>query len=380
MSILTTLPKTLLKDFKLTSIQNRQIYLIGNPFIWWTSSALIVLYVAIKGLAVLRWQRGFRDYNNVTFKRFDYEVGMSILGWAFHYFPFYLMARQLFLHHYLPALYFAIMAFCQIYDFVSYRFDIFRIKRTPAIGQAAAVGILAIAITVFTIYAPLVYGNAWTKGQCNKVKLFNTWDWDCNNFLDTYEAYGSGSVVPSISAVPSSAAPPAPAPPVAVPNEQQQPIKQDNKAEGAAAVSPPPEGAPAIPSDLPVVSKEERVEYRDEHGRILNEDEVAALADKVSFKTRYETRTRVVDAQGNEIYEGLVDAHEAAEEHGVAPPHPDVEGRNPETQEAGEVAEASDVPPTVEAVEDQKKEQSIEREANEAKPASEQQAATQETV
>lgn len=302
---------------------------------------------------------------------------MSILGWAFHYFPFYLMARQLFLHHYLPALYFAIMAFCQIYDFVSYRFDIFRIKRTPAIGQAAAVGILAIAITVFTIYAPLAYGNAWTKGQCNKVKLFNTWDWDCNNFLDTYEAYGS--VVPSVSAVPSSAAPPPPAPPVAVPNEQQQPIKQENKAEGDAAVSPPPVGAPAVPSDLPVVSKEERVEYRDENGRILNEDEVAALADKVSFKTRYETRTRVVDAQGNEIYEGLVEAHEPAEEHGVAPPHPDAEGRNPETKEAGEAAEASDVPPTVEAIEDQKKEKSIEREANEAKPASEQQAATQET-
>ena len=164
-----------------------------------------------------------------------------------------------------------------------------------------------------------------------------------------------------------------------MPNEQQQPIQREEKAKGEAAVSPPPEGAPAVPSDLPVVSKEERVEYRDEHGRILNEEEVKALADKVSFKTRYETRTRIVDAQGNEIYEGLVDSHEEAEEHGVAPPHPDAEGRNPETQKAAEAAEASDVPPTVEVAEDQRKEKSIEREASEAKPASEQQAATQET-
>ena len=44
---------------------------------------------------------------------------------------------------------------------------------------------VAIAITVFTIYAPLAYGNPWTKSQCNSVKLFKTWDWDCNNFLDT---------------------------------------------------------------------------------------------------------------------------------------------------------------------------------------------------
>lgn len=163
-----------------------------------------------------------------------------------------------------------------------------------------------------------------------------------------------------------------------MPNEQQ-PIQQEKKDEGEAVVSPPPQDAPAIPADLPVVSKEERVEYRDENGRILNDDEVQALEGKVSFKTRYETRTRVVDAQGNEVYEGLVDAHDAAEELGVAPPHPDVEGGNPETQEAGEAAEASDAPPTVEVVEDQKKEKSIEREASEAKPASEQQAATQET-
>ena len=179
--------------------------------------------------------------------------------------------------------------------------------------------------------------------------------------------------VSSVAAVPSSAAP---APPAAVPN-QQQPIEQEKKAEGEAAVSPPPEGVP-VPKDLPVVSKEERVEYRDENGRILNEDEVAALADKVSFKTRYETRTRVVDAQGNEIYEGLVDARDAAEEHGVAPPHPDVEGRNPETAEAPAASEASELPPTVEVVEDQQKEQSIEQDAGEAKPASEAQGATQE--
>jgi dolichyl-phosphate-mannose-protein mannosyltransferase len=150
---------------------------------------LIGLYLVIKGLAIIRWQRGFRDYDNVTFKRFDYEVGTSILGWFFHYFPFFLMARQLFLHHYLPALYFAILALCQMYDFASYRFSGLGLKQYPAIGQAAAVGFLAIAITVFTAYSPLAYGNMWTKDQCNSLKLFSTWDWDCNNFLDSVSSF-----------------------------------------------------------------------------------------------------------------------------------------------------------------------------------------------
>jgi dolichyl-phosphate-mannose-protein mannosyltransferase len=355
----------------------RQVYLLGNPFIWWSTTALIGVYVAIKGLAVLRWQRGYRDYDNVTFKRFDYEVGMSILGWAFHYFPFFLMARQLFLHHYLPALYFAILALCQMYDFTCYRFNGLGLKQYPAFGQAVAVGFLAIAITVFTIYSPLAYGNAWTKDQCNTVKLFGSWDWDCNNFLDSYAAYDTVNTEVAAISAPSSAAPPPPAPPVAPPVEQQQPIEVQNEAvvSEQAAVSPPPQG---IPKDLPVVSKEERIEYRDENGRVLDDEEVAALAGKVSFKTRYETRTRIVDGQGNEIYEGLVDAHGAEEQQGVAPPHPDVEGRNPETQQGSEAPEASDTPPTVDVVEDQLKEKSVEQEKQEAKPASEPQAATME--
>jgi dolichyl-phosphate-mannose-protein mannosyltransferase len=71
-----------------------------------------------------------------------------------------------------------------------------------------------------------------------------------------------------------------------------------------------------------------------------------------------------------------VDAKEVeGQGQGVAPPHPDVEGRNPETLGEPE-AEASDAPPTVEAVEDQKKEQSVEAQKNEAKPASDAQEAT----
>lgn len=375
---------------------NRQIYLLGNPVIWWSSSALIALYIAIKGIAILRWQRGYRDYSNVTFKRFDYEVGMSILGWAFHYFPFYLMARQLFLHHYLPALYFAILALCQIFDFVSYRFSVFGLRQYPAIGQAAAVGFLAIAITVFTVYSPLAYGNAWTKDACNSVKLFDSWDWDCNNFLTSYEAYNTMHSEPVASVAVPSSAPPAPpvqaAPEVVLqvqqeqPKEQQnqqqnqQPIqeakepKQENVMSEQAVVSQPPQEPP---KDLPVVSKEERIEYRDENGRILDDDEVSALAGKVSFKTRYETRTRIIDGEGHEIYEGLVDSHGDAEENGVAPPHPDAEGRNPETQEQANAPEASEAPPTVEVAEDQQKEKSVEQHQEEAQPASEAQSATQ---
>jgi len=162
---------------------HRQIYLIGNPVIWWSSTIAIGIYFVFKGLSVLRWQRGYNDYDNVNFKRFDYEIGTSVLGWAFHYFPFFLMQRQLFLHHYFPALYFAIITMCQIYDFASNRVGgPFGIRDTPAIGRTGVVAFLAASIVVFTLYAPLSYGNPWTQKACQSVKLFDTWDFDCNAF------------------------------------------------------------------------------------------------------------------------------------------------------------------------------------------------------
>lgn len=165
---------------------HRQIYLLGNPVIWWSSSLAVVIYCAFKGLSIIRWQRGYRDYDNVNFKRFDYEIGMTVLGWAFHYFPFFLMQRQLFLHHYLPALYFAIIAVCQIYDFATSRIGgPFGFRDNPLIGQSGVVAFLAASIVAFTIYAPLSYGNVWTQDACRSVKLLDTWDFDCNAFYSS---------------------------------------------------------------------------------------------------------------------------------------------------------------------------------------------------
>lgn len=187
-----------------------------------------------------------------------------------------------------------------------------------------------------------------------------------------YDQYTTeGSVLATSAAVPASQ------PPAAPPAVQQEQPKDQHKAE--EVVSDKPAVSAPVQEDvkeLPILSKEERIEFRDENGRVLDEEEVKALEGKVSFKTRYETRTRIVDAQGNELHESLVEARDH-EEQGVAPPHPDVEGRNPETKEAGD-AEPSNLPPTVEAGEDETKEKSVEKEAKSPKPASEAQGATKE--
>ncbi len=125
-------------------------------------------------------------------------------------------------------------------------------------------------------------------------------------------------------------------PPVVVQQHQQQKVLAAPEA--------------AAPGEQQVIAREELVEYRDEQGNVLDEAQVAALDGKVSFQTRYETRTRLVDPDGHELGDKPAEAPPRPDgriAEGMAPPHPDVEGQNPETAEAATAsgaAPAADTP------------------------------------
>lgn len=99
----------------------QQIYFLGNPIGYWIASALLAVLAGIMGADQLSLRRGIdaldrRKYRPLlgfrgladmfisgTRSRLYNSTGFFFLCWAAHYFPFYLMGRQLFLHHYLPA-------------------------------------------------------------------------------------------------------------------------------------------------------------------------------------------------------------------------------------------------------------------------------------
>ncbi|KAI1382206.1 glycosyltransferase family 39 protein [Hypoxylon crocopeplum] len=81
----------------------QQIYFLGNPIGWWIASSLIAVYAGIIGADQVSLRRGIDALDHRTRSRLYNSTGFFFLAWATHYFPFYLMGRQLFLHHYLPA-------------------------------------------------------------------------------------------------------------------------------------------------------------------------------------------------------------------------------------------------------------------------------------
>lgn len=104
------------------------------------------------------------------------------MAWFYHYIPFFLMGRQLFLHHYLPALYFAILLLCVTFD-LACRF----IPNRYRLG--ALILVSTIAILVFRTRAPLAYGSEWTQSQCEASKILKTWDYDCYQYPVAISTY-----------------------------------------------------------------------------------------------------------------------------------------------------------------------------------------------
>ncbi|KAL7935352.1 glycosyltransferase [Trichoderma chlorosporum] len=81
----------------------QQIYFVGNPIGWWIASGLLAVFAGIIGADQVSLRRGIDALDHRTRSRLYNSTGFFWLAWATHYFPFYLMGRQLFLHHYLPA-------------------------------------------------------------------------------------------------------------------------------------------------------------------------------------------------------------------------------------------------------------------------------------
>ncbi|KIO12011.1 glycosyltransferase family 39 protein [Pisolithus tinctorius Marx 270] len=156
---------------------HRQIYLIGNPFVWWSSTASVITYVLVRGFLILRAKRGYKDLENTKLVKYDVLCGFLFTGYVLHYLPFFLMSRQLFLHHYFPALYFAILLTSAVFDFATSTLR-------PRIRLQVACVLIIIAVLTFDKFSSLVYGSPWTRSKCNNAVWIKTWDFACREFYD----------------------------------------------------------------------------------------------------------------------------------------------------------------------------------------------------
>lgn len=191
----------LLRGIGYWSAEHRHVYLLGNAVLWWSVSLFIAIFGFIVAFEVVSWQVGKPILQNPHVINFHIQVIQYLLGYVIHIAPSFLMKRQLFLHHYLPAYYFGILAFGHALDITaSYVF-----KSRKAVGYTLIGAFVLSCLYFFKEYSPLVYGSPWTQDLCEKSKWLSGWDYSCPTYLKTYEEYDeldiSSSAQPPVTPV-----------------------------------------------------------------------------------------------------------------------------------------------------------------------------------
>jgi len=98
-----------------------------------------------------------------------------------------MMARQLFLHHYLASIYFGILMIGQTFELL------LSIVKPAKLARAAIFVYFAVVLGWFAWFSPLIYGTRWTKDLCERSSFFDM-DFDCNLFYESLEPYTQQAV------------------------------------------------------------------------------------------------------------------------------------------------------------------------------------------
>lgn len=92
------------------------------------------------------------------------------------------MSRQLFIHHYLPSLYFSILLLALLFDLVTSALR-------PRFRLAAATAAVLMALLVYLEFSPLTYAGPWTLQRCERARWLKSWDFNCREFPTSLADY-----------------------------------------------------------------------------------------------------------------------------------------------------------------------------------------------
>lgn len=170
-----------------------QIYMIGNLVSWWGSILSISIFAGVLGADLLARRRGIYPIPSAVRNRLHNSTGFFVVAWACHYVPFFLMSRQLFIHHYLPAHVCACLVAGGVLNFVTSETIQFPISQpgpllrvrdyrprmdniVPRPARAVMGVVIALLILCFWWLSPLTYGTpGLTTAEVHARRLLPSW-------------------------------------------------------------------------------------------------------------------------------------------------------------------------------------------------------------
>ncbi|KAI9831248.1 MAG: hypothetical protein M1819_005176 [Sarea resinae] len=143
-------------------------FLLGNPLVYWGSTASLAGLGVLVLYYLIRWQRGYTELKTHDIDHIHYAGLYPALGWFLHYLPFIAMARVTYVHHYYPALYFAILVEGFVVDHVT--------STLPGRARWAVYLVLyAGVVGLFWLFRAISFGMVGPSKQWAHLKWFDSW-------------------------------------------------------------------------------------------------------------------------------------------------------------------------------------------------------------
>lgn len=126
-----------------------KFYLIGNPIVWWITSSSILFFIGHSFILSVKSQ--IRGYSCQNDNYYIFTGLLLVTIWSLHYFPFWIMGRVTYLHHYFPALIVSTLCFGWVYN---------RLTMNLTNAKRFFLSFISILIlfATFIFFSPLSYG------------------------------------------------------------------------------------------------------------------------------------------------------------------------------------------------------------------------------
>ncbi|SCU91420.1 LADA_0F09846g1_1 [Lachancea dasiensis] len=142
-------------------------YLLGSPFQTWLSTAALVFFCCYVVMFALRWRRQTVSLTQGDLSVLGMQGVLPFLAWLLHYLPFVFMGRVTYVHHYVPALYFAILVFGFVLETVLPK----RVLLNVVIYSTLYAG----CIYTYMYFAPIAQGMDGPAMNYQYLDWVNTW-------------------------------------------------------------------------------------------------------------------------------------------------------------------------------------------------------------
>ncbi|KAL0087197.1 glycosyltransferase family 39 protein [Phycomyces blakesleeanus] len=170
-----------------------QIYMTGNVAGWWLSITCVFFFAGLLILDALAKRRNYEPILSAVHHRLTQSGGFFFLTFALHYFPFYIMGRTLFLHHYLPAVTASYLLLGTVFQYIfvdgidlpisscgsisKHKKETFITARPSFKSYIAAIIIITMQLSVFIFLSPITYGTqGLTSEEVTRHKVLKSWD------------------------------------------------------------------------------------------------------------------------------------------------------------------------------------------------------------